>query len=243
MLVRTMHRTVLVRLARLSILALLGLIVLPAMPSGANPLLGGFAGYLTNPSKMATKASATFTVPALKCKHVMAPEVIGATVSLLGVPGPQGPPGVLAAVVDISCVNMSSNYQAMWFLFSGPGPQSVMGGQFTITIASGDTITESVTSGSSGSNVTIDDTTSKMSGATKKHSLPGISASSSKVGLVCPGLDYQCPSIPNFGSVKFTSATVNSKAIAKATPDEFQIGHITTSALGSDGESFTETYS
>lgn len=235
------HTNTRIRVIGVSTLAFVVLVLLPPMPAGANPLLGDFAGYLTNPSKLVTKATATFVVPTLECKHVIAPEVIGATVSLLGGAGPHGGTGTLAAVVDISCVNGSSNYQATW-LYLGAGPQPVAGGQFTITISPGDTITESVSSTGSGSSATIDDSTSKTSGTTKKHTLPSITANSSIVGLVCPSLGYDC-AIPNFGTIKFTSATVNSKAIATATPDEFQIKHMTTSALGSDGESFSETYS
>jgi hypothetical protein len=192
------------------------------------------AGYALGPAPASASASMTFSVPRLVCPASgllgIAPGAFifthsGSTASLSG------------ATVFVVCQNGTTFYQA----------ETIVNGKLTalpVAVARGDKVTTTVSVSATKVSVTLNDATRHLSytrtgtGTTPVQVLDGIDSLNS--GTTQLG-------VPNFGSLVFSSSSVDGKTLKAAAAkaiDRKSATHveITTGTLDATGTRFTETF-
>ncbi|SEL98498.1 G1 family glutamic endopeptidase [Streptacidiphilus jiangxiensis] len=235
-------RKFLIRAATLAAAASLAAPVAPVTAAAAQGLafrplhhfnLNGYnwGGYAATGSGF-TSVSATWTEPKATCNStndLYAPWV--------GIDG-YGTSTVEQTGVATDCSSGSPVDQA-WYEMYPANP--VYLSLSTYPVSTGDVITASVTyAGSRSYKLTLHNTTRNWTYTTTKS----LSASRASAEVI---IESPTGSYPNFGTLSFSSATVNGKSLGSFSPSALDpsSGGVTeahTSALGSSGTSFTDTF-
>jgi hypothetical protein len=244
-----MTTRVCLRFARIGLttVAMLGLVLMAAEPASAAgatklrvaavPKLRAtnvrypFAGYITPPATV-TSASTTVVLPAVACTKKIAAFAAGAIVY-------DSSAGTFSgAMVYIGC---SSKEQQLTALVEDDNTYTTP----TVVLHSGDTVDLSVTCGSSGISVSVDDQTTVSTGT--GSSATAETCTQGEVGDDAAAFsnDSIAP-LPPFVSVNFTNAMVNAAAIGLLDPTtatyfEGKKNQIATGALTDGGTAFTTT--
>jgi hypothetical protein len=222
-----------------------GALVVPAVPATAAAAQGlsfrplhyningyNWGGYAATGSGF-TSVAATWTEPAATCKStndLYAPWV--------GIDG-YGTSTVEQTGVATDC-SSGSPVDEPWYEMYPANPVYLNTSSYPVK--SGDVISASVTyAGSSQYTLKLSDTTRGWTYTTTK-SLSSAKRKSAEVIIESPTGSY-----PNFGTLNFTSATINGSALSSFSPTAMDpsannIYEAKTSALGSNGTSFSETF-
>ncbi len=191
-----------------------------------------FAGYLF--TNAPTAVTATFTVPSLDCTSVTGQVIIGA-----GVEGPFGPSGAGFVNADLlaACFGGTAHYSGSFGSGTTGGGTST---PWSFTPVAGDrlAITVATPSGTSYQMKVRDATQAKGSKRSGSCSSCGGGTGSIEVNGNTP---------PPFGTIRWSSVTVNGGTLAAAGPMRYEQVNgthvlIRTSAISSSGTSFTSTF-
>ncbi|HET9170231.1 MAG TPA: G1 family glutamic endopeptidase [Actinospica sp.] len=236
-------RSMLIRVATLGAAA--ATVAATALPATAAATNAGFAfkplhyntngynwgGYAATGSGF-TSVAATWKEPAATCastNDLYAPWV--------GIDG-YGSSTVEQTGVATDC-SSGSPVDEPWYEMYPANPVYLNTG--TYPVSTGDSITASVTyAGSSKYKLKLSDTTKGWSYSTTKT----LSASRTSAEVI---IESPTGSYPDFGTLSFTSATINGSALSAYSPTALDpssngVYEARTSALGSSGTSFTDTF-
>ena len=212
----------------------LGGVALGASPVGAaSPAVA--AGYIagTTTSRPFTKLTVTATVPSLSCHGTHAQEVVWST-QLYDVAGNHAGDEAEAAML-LECAGTKPVYEVAAVDFKPNGSSTFM--PLAVNPKAGDSVTELITNGASGSVVDVYDHTNRENG-TKTYSLFAATVAGVTVETQPPA------QVPNFGTMSFTQVMVNGVGMGALAPNvrKYSLPTISISPFSNGGTAFSAKF-
>jgi hypothetical protein len=248
-----LHMKILRTSAVLAAAGMVGLVFSAAAPAGAstarpaalaslaNPLANsqsvGQAGYEIRPAPASSSASASFKVPTVTgCTSTFTAVAPGSFIFT----GTASAPSISGATVLVACNAGAPLYQATAIVNRTATP-------LTVTVAAGDVITTSVTVTKTKVTVVFADTT--------KHFTKTVTGTGAVPAVVLDGIDTLVQGttplpVPKFSPISFSKGKEDGKtpkaagaiAVDLVTATTPKVIRVLTSALGTTGDSWTETF-